>query len=275
MTTSVITPEMSSLKTRLKSTWESGDYGHFSKYLEKGALEFFNRLNLKPGTKLLDIACGAGQLTIPAARKGIDVTGLDLASNLVAQAKAKATAAGLDIKIMQGDAEDLPFADNAFDTTLSLIGAMFAPRPDLVAAEMVRTCKPAGKVIMGNWTPEGFVGQMFKVVGKFAPPPAIMPSPLLWGNENVCRERFGHAIKDLKITRHLYPLEYPFGPAKVADFFFEFYGPTNRAMAAQTDDSKKKAFREEMADLWSHHNKASGDQTQVLGEYLEVIGIKA
>ena len=150
-----MTPEMSALKTRLKSTWESGDYGVFAKYLEKGALEFFDRLNLRPGTRLLDVACGAGQLTLPAARRGIVVTGLDLAANLVLQARARAAAEGLKIQFDEGDAEDLPYADASFDAVMSLIGAMFAPRAELVASEMIRVCRPGGRIIMGNWTPEG------------------------------------------------------------------------------------------------------------------------
>ena len=175
MNSSTMTPEMSALKTRLKSTWESGDYGVFAQYLEKGALEFFDRLNIAPGTRLLDVACGAGQLTLPAARKGINVTGLDLAANLVQQARNKAAAEGLEIRVDEGDAEALPYPDASFDVVMSLIGSMFAPRPERVASEMVRVCVVGGKIIMGNWTPEGHIGQMFKVIGKHAPPPPISP----------------------------------------------------------------------------------------------------
>jgi ubiquinone/menaquinone biosynthesis C-methylase UbiE len=149
-----MTPEMKALKDKLKITWQSGDYGIFAKYLEDGALEFFNRLNLQPGTRLLDIACGAGQLTIPAAQRGIKVTGLDLAANLVQQARARAAAEGLsEVEVHEGDAEDLPYEDASFDVVLSLIGAMFAPRPERVASEMIRVCKPGGMIVMGNWTP--------------------------------------------------------------------------------------------------------------------------
>jgi SAM-dependent methyltransferase len=166
MTTTMMTPEMSTLKTRLKTTWESGDYGVFAKYLEKGALEFFDRLNIPPGTRLLDVACGAGQLTLLAARKGIQVTGLDLAANLVQQTRAKAAEEGLKIQVDEGDAESLPYPDASFDVVMSLIGSMFAPRPELVASEMIRVCRSGGRIVMGNWTPEGHIGQMFKVIGK-------------------------------------------------------------------------------------------------------------
>src|SRR4029077_12883351 len=138
--TSTLTPEMSALKTRLKTTWESGDYGVFARFLEQGALEFFERLDIPPGTRLLDLACGAGQLTLPAARKGINVTGLDLAANLVEQARARAAEEGLTLQVDQGDAEELPYRDRSYDVVMSLIVVMFAPRPQLVASEMVRVC---------------------------------------------------------------------------------------------------------------------------------------
>ena len=175
------TSAMSALKTRLKATWESGDYGVFATYLEKGALEFFDRVNIPSGVRLLDVGCGAGQLTLPAARKGIQVTGLDLAGNLVQQARTKAADEGLTIQVDQGDAEDLPYPGASFDVVMSLIGSMFAPRPDLVASEMCRVCRPGGKIIMGNWTPEGHIGQMFKVIGKHVPPPPVCSVSALVG----------------------------------------------------------------------------------------------
>lgn len=266
-----MTPEMSQLKTRLKTTWESGDYGVFAKYLEKGALQFFDRLNLAPGTRLLDVGCGAGQLTIPAARRGIKVTALDLAANLVEQAREKAKAEGLVAQIEQGDAEALPYDDASFDVVMSLIGSMFAPRPELVAAEMIRVCAPGGRILMGNWTPEGHVGQMFKAIGKHVPPPANFPSPLLWGNEATVRERFGSSVKDLKITRYMYPFEYPFAPSKVVDFFNEYYGPTNRAYGSLSEDGRR-AMHEDLTALWTRNNLATDGTTRIESEYIVVDG---
>lgn len=266
--------EMDGLKTRLKATWESGDYGIFAKYLEKGALEFFERLDLAKDTVLLDIGCGAGQLTLPAARKGIKVTGLDLAANLVEQARARAKSEGLKIQVDQGDAEALPYRDGTFDVTMSLIGSMFAPRPELVASEMIRVCKSGGRVIMGNWTPEGHVGQMFKIIGKHVPPPSIFPSPLMWGNEDTCRLRLSHGTRDLKITRRLYPFEYPFGPAEVVDFFIQYYGPTLRAHSS-LGEAGKKALHADLTDLWTKNNIGSPTACRVAAEYLEVVGIRS
>jgi SAM-dependent methyltransferase len=271
--TTTMSPDMSALKTRLKATWESGDYGVFAKYLEPGALEFFDRVNIAPGTTLLDVACGAGQLSLPAARKGIRVTGLDLAANLVQQARAKAALEHLEIRFDEGDAESLPYPDASFDAVMSLIGSMFAPRPELVAAEMVRVCRPGGRIVMGNWTPEGHIGQMFRVIGGHVPPPSIFPSPLLWGKEATVRERFGSAVRDLQITRHLYPFEYPFEPVKVVDFFIEYYGPTNRAYGSLSEDGRA-ALHRDLTALWSQNNVATDGTTRVLAEYIQVMGIK-
>jgi len=150
-----MTLEMESLKTRLRTTWMSGDYGYFAKYLLPGAMDFLNRLDIAPGTRMLDVACGAGQIAIPAARAGVDVTGIDIAANLIDQAQARARAEKLDVRFDEGDAERLPYADASFDLVVSLIGAMFAPVPERVAAELVRVCRPGGRIVMANWTPEG------------------------------------------------------------------------------------------------------------------------
>lgn len=273
MTQDTTSSEMSSLKLKLKSTWEAGDYGVFAKYLEPGALEFFERLKIPAGTKLLDVACGAGQLTIPAARKGIRVTGLDLAQNLVDQARQRARQEKLDIEIVQGDAESLPYPDAAFQVVLSLIGAMFAPRPELVASEMTRVCAPGGKIIMGNWTPTGHVGQMFKIIATHVPHPSIFPSPVLWGDEKIVRERLQIGVHDLQITPYLYPLRYPFSPEEVVDFFIKFYGPTNRAYHGLATDTRA-SLKEDLIELWTVNNRASDGTTDVLGEYVEVIGIR-
>ncbi len=171
------------------------------------------------GLGLLDIACGAGQLDFPAARAGGIVAAADIATNLIEQAQARAKAERLTSRFEEGDAEDLPFDDGAFDVVFSLIGAMFAPRPDRVAAEFVRVCRPAGRIVMGNWTPSGFIGQMFKTNGKHVPPPAGMPSPVLWGNEATVRERLRDGIADLRLTKRMYPFKYPFPPSEVVDFF--------------------------------------------------------
>jgi len=270
-----LTPEMEALKTRLKATWMSGDYGHFATYLESGALEFLSRINIEPGARVLDVACGAGQTAIPMSRAGAKVTGVDIATNLIEQARARAQAENLDARFEEGDAEMLPYEDGSFDIVVSLIGAMFAPRPDLVAAELKRVCRPGGKIIMGNWTPTGFVGQMFKIHGKHVPPPAIMPSPVKWGDEEIVRERFKDGISHLKLSRRLYPFRYPFPASEVVEFFRTYYGPSYKAFAAlESLYEKQDALRRELEQLWAEHNTAIDGTTSIDSEYLEVVAIR-
>lgn len=168
----------------------------------------------------------------------------------------------------------MPYENAFFAVVMSLFGAMFAPRPEMVAAEMLRVCRPGGKIVMGNWTPAGHIGQMFKVVGKYVPPPAIFPSPLLWGDAAKVQERFGEGIRDLRITPYLYPLRYPFPPAEVVDFFVAYYGPMLRAFAS-LDDAAKVTFKEELTELWTRNNRATDGTTDVMSEYLEVVGTRA
>ena len=267
---STINPEMESLKTRLKSMWMAGDFGEIAKHIETGAEEFIARLELKPGTRLLDVACGSGNLAIPAARAGAIVTGVDIAPNLLEQARARAASEGLTIQFDEGDAENLPYPDAAFETVVSMFGAMFAPRPELVAAELVRVCRPGGRIAMANWTPEGFVGQMFKITGKHVPPPPNMPSPIKWGDEETVRERLRDGIADLQLTRRMCPFEYPFPPADVVESFRLYYGPTRRAFEALDDDGQA-ALRTDLEHLWTEHNQATDNTTYGEGEYLEVI----
>jgi ubiquinone/menaquinone biosynthesis C-methylase UbiE len=264
-----ISPEMEALKTRLKATWESGDYAHFAHYLEDGALQFLSRLQVLPGTEMLDVGCGAGQIAIPAAQAGARVTGVDIAANLIARARERAAAAGVDARFDEGDAENLPYPDASFDLVVSLIGAMFAPRPDLVAAELLRVCRPGGRIAMANWTPEGHVGQMFKVIGSHVPPPPLMVSPLKWGDTATVRDRLAPGARNITTEKRLYPMRYPFPPAEVAQFFFDYYGPTLRALAA-LDETKKTALRQDLVELWTKNNVATDGTTLVQSEYLEV-----
>ena len=168
------------------------------------AEDFIERINLKPGTKVLDVACGTGNQSIPAARAGADVIGLDIAPNLLEQARKRAADENLKIEFVEGDAEKLPYEAARFDVVLSMFGAMFAPRPEVVASELLRVCRPGGLIAMGNWTPDGFVGQMFQITGKHAPPPPGLPSPVLWGVEKVVTERLNQGagkIARLEMTR--------------------------------------------------------------------------
>lgn len=266
--------EMEALKARLKATWMSGDYAHFAKPMEPGAHEFLARIAVPPGTEMLDVGCGAGQIAIPAAKAGVHVTGVDIAANLIQQAQSRALAEGLTVRFEEGDAEMLAYDDESFDVVVSLIGAMFAPRPERVAAELVRVCRPGGRIIMANWTPEGFVGQIFKTMGKHVPPPPLMPSPLLWGNESTVRDRLKEGVSSIQVSRQQYPFYYPFGPEEVVEFFRMYYGPTNRAFAS-IDINRQAALRQDLEQLWRNANRATDGTTLYDAEYLEVVAVKA
>ena len=267
-------PDMNALKTKLKATWMDGNYDRFSRAMERSAVEFLDRLEIKAGERLLDVACGSGQLGLIAARRGAKVSGCDIATNLIEVARGRAAAESLDARFDEGDAEDLPYPTASFDVIATIYGAMFAPRPERVAAELLRVCRPGGRIAMGNWTKEGFVGQMFKTIARFISPPG-MPSPLLWGDEATVRERFGAGVSDLRLTRVIYTFDYPMAPADVVEFFRENYGPTTRAFATLAEP-ERNALRNDLVTLWTTHNRATeANRTQVNAEYLEVVGIRA
>jgi len=264
--------ELHELKIRLKTTWMMGDYDNFSRFMEEDAEHFYQRLRITPGARLLDVGCGAGQLALIAARMGARVTGCDIAVNWLKRARVRAAAEGLDITFEEGDAEFLPYDDGEFDAVASLVGAMFAPRPDLVANELMRVCRPGGTIAMANWTPGGFIGKMFKAISKHIASPG-MPAPVLWGDEATVRERFREGIADLKLTRRDYHFDYPFPPDEVVEFYRMNYGPVARAFSS-LDVDRQDDLRRELVWLWSTHNKAAGEATKVDAEYLEVIAIR-
>lgn len=267
------TADMAALKSRYKTMWMSGDYAKFATYLVDGAMEFLAFSDITPGTKVLDVACGAGQTAIPMARSGNQVTGLDIAGNLIEVARKRARAEGLQIQFDEGDAEHLPYETGSFDVVFSLIGAMFAPQPLLVADELARVCRPGGRIIMGNWTPGGFVGQMFKTMAAHVPPPQGIPAPTLWGDEAVIRARLGKYVSELQLTRRMYPFKYPFGPAEVVEFFRAYYGPTNRAFSTMDADGQA-VLRHDLEQLWSRHNQSANGSLYLESEYLEVQAVR-
>lgn len=266
--------ELSALKTKLRATWIAGDFGQIARFYSSQAEDFIKRLDLKPGMTVLDVACGTGNLAIPAAKTGANVTGVDIAPNLVEQARENAKAAGLNARFDEGDAEALPYDDASFDAVVTMFGAMFAPRPELVASELKRVCRPGGRIAMANWTPGGFIGQMFKTTSAHVPPPAGMTSPVLWGVEETVRERLGEGISKLDTKLQKITWVFPFSPAEVVEHFRLYYGPTQKAFGA-LDEEKQAALRKDLEQLWATHNQATDGTTRVDAEYLEVIAARA
>jgi SAM-dependent methyltransferase len=268
--------DINALKGRLKATWMAGDFGLIAKSYESGAAEFVRRFGLSPGMQVLDVACGTGNLALPAARTGAGVTGVDIASNLLAQARMRAAAEGLNARFAEGDAEKLPYPDASFDAVISMFGVMFAPRPELAAAELLRVCRPGGTIALANWTPGGFVGQMFKTITSQVPPPIGVPSPLQWGDDVKVRERLGRGCAEIRISPQLIAFEFPLSPGEVVEFWRVYYGPTNRAFEALASDTPKQAaLRADLERLWTNQNRATSAATRVESEYLEVVATKA
>ncbi len=266
-------PEMDAIKARMHDVWVAGDFGEVARHLEHHAEDFMARRGLRPGMQVLDVACGTGNLALLAARAGARTCGLDIAENLVEQARARAAAAGLDIEFIEADAEDIPYEDASFDQVLSMYGAMFAPRPEVAAAELLRVCRPGGEVIMANWSDEGFVAEMFQVTGRYVPLPPGVPSPVLWGRPEQARARLGSA-PELEVTPIPVEFEYDFSPAETVEFYRRYFGPTQCAFAALDADGQA-ALRRDLEDLWSRYNQGGPGRTQVQAEYLEVVAHRA
>jgi len=256
------------LKQRLRATWMAGDFGEIAKRNSRGAEDFVERLHLRPGTKVLDVACGTGNQSIPAARAGAEVIGLDIATNLLEQARQRAADEKLKIEFIEGDAEKLPYDKARFDVVLSMFGAMFAPRPEVVASELLRVCLPGGLIAMGNWTPGGFVGQMFQITARHVPPPLGLPSPLLWGDEKVVAERLGGKTR-LEMTRQHLLFDYPFSPSETVAFFRKYFGPTQMTFA-RLDEAGQKALTADLTGHWTKNNLGDANHTSVKAEYLEI-----
>src|SRR5690348_12262424 len=267
-------PDINALKTRLRDTWMAGDFGVIARYAEAAEQEFIEHLNLKPGTRVLDVACGTGNTAIPAAHAGASVMGVDIASNLLVQARQRAQQAGVAAEFREGDAEQLDFPDASFDVVISVFGAMFAPRPERVTAEFLRVCRPGGTIAMGNWTPSGFAGQMFKTTAKHVPPPPGIPAPSLWGDENVVRQRFGSGARQITCTRRSLDFAFPFAPAEVVQLFRTYFGPTKVAFS-RLDSNGQAALASDLERMWTEQNQAKDGSTLIPAEYLEVHVIRA
>jgi len=265
---------MGALKERMKTTWMAGDFGQVARFTEQGAADFVERLPLRPGMQVLDVACGTGNLAMPAARKGVAVTGVDIAPNLLDQARKRADVEGLRIEFREGDAEQLLFPDASFDGVISMFGAMFAPRPELVASELVRVCRADGFIAMANWTVEGFVGKTFALMSRHVPPPPGLPAPVLWGNEDVVRERFARFGRQVQTSRQNLEFRYPFDSRGTVEFFRRYFGPTQMAFS-RLDEAGRAALAGDLENLWNENNRGTAKETMVTAEYLEVRVTKA
>ena len=257
------------LTARARAVWTGGDFLPIARSYAPGAQAFIDRLALRPGERVLDVACGTGNLAIPAARAFARVTGIDIAPNLIAQARLEARAAGCDVAFEVGDAEALPYLDGQFDTTVSMFGAMFAYRPERAAAELVRVTRAGGRVAMANWIPDGFIGKLLRAHTALVPPPPGVPSPLDWGHEGLARARLGGRVTSASFVRRTLELRFPMPPAAVTELFATCYGPTVATLRA-TGDAGARRLRRELTELFQEHNIAGDGTTTVVAAYLDV-----
>lgn len=257
------------LTARARAVWTAGDFLQIARSLEVGAREFVARLALRPGESVLDVACGTGNLAIPAARAGANVTGVDIASNLIEEARLEARAANCAVQFDVGDAEALPYATGQFDTTVTMFGAMFAYRPERIAAELVRVTRSGGRLAMANWTPQSVIGAMLRAHTAVVPSPSGIPSPLAWGEEKTVRGRFRGLVDSLTCTKRELQLRFPLPAAEVTELFATYYGPTVTTLRAAGPEGGRR-LRADLTALFQQHNQATDGTTTIVGEYLDV-----
>ena len=263
------TSDFEALKTRQHGAWSSGDYAIVGTTLQIVGEELCEALDLRSGQRVLDVAAGNGNATLAAARRWCDVVSTDYVGALLERGRLRATADGLAVEFKEADAEALPFHDSEFDAVLSTFGVMFTPNQDRAASELARVCKRGGKIGLANWTPEGFIGQLFKTLGKYLPPPAGAKSPALWGTEARIKEMFASSAGDIRAERRNFVFRYR-SPEHFLQIFRTYYGPVLKAFGA-LDAANQDALKRDILALIGTMNRA-GDGTMVLpGEYLEIV----
>jgi SAM-dependent methyltransferase len=269
-------PSLETIKGVMRATWIAGDFGVIARNTALAAEAFADRLCVRAGQRALDIACGSGNVSIPLARGGAIVTGVDIAPNLLEQARERAAAESLIVQFDEGDAEQLPYEDASFDVVTSMFGAMFAPRPEVVAAEMARVLKPGGLLAMANWNPESFTGQMFRLGASHVPPPPGIAPPVLWGDDATVKQRLEENFT--LIRTELIPIEFdlPFDPAGSVAFFRTYFGPS-QVMFSRLDEAGQAALARDLEALWSKANLAPDPEkhTLIRNEYRQVTAVRA
>jgi ubiquinone/menaquinone biosynthesis C-methylase UbiE len=257
------------IKTRQQAAWSTGDYAVVGTTLQVVGELLCEALDLKSGSRVLDVAAGNGNATLAAARRWCDVTSTDYVPALLESGRRRAVAEGHSIKFQEADVENLPFADGSFDVVTSTFGVQFAPNQEQAAREMARVCRPGGKIGLACWTPESFIGQLFKTIGKYVPPAAGLKSPAAWGAPARLQEIFGATAKEIKTARRDFVFRYRSAMHWI-EVFRTYYGPMNKTFAA-LDTEKQAAFMRDLVDLLEQGNR-SNDRTLVLpSEYLEVV----
>jgi ubiquinone/menaquinone biosynthesis C-methylase UbiE len=270
-TATTTTPDLEAVKATQRVTWGAGDYAVIGTTLQIVGESLCEAVDIAAGSRVLDVAAGNGNASLAAARRGADVIASDYVEALLDRAAARAAADGLPLTTRVADAEALPFADADFDAVLSTFGVMFTPNPARAAGELLRVCAPGGRIGLANWTPEGFVGRMFKIVGAHVAPPAGVPSPLAWGTEDRLHELLGSGAQVSVERRHF---TFRFRTAtEFVERFRTFYGPLVRAWEA-LDEAGRTSLRAELTALAEGAGRSNGNGLAIESEYLEVVATR-
>jgi SAM-dependent methyltransferase len=265
-------PNYAAIKQKQQATWASGDFAIVGTTLQIVGESLAEAADVRADERVLDVAAGNGNATLAAARRFAQVTSTDYVPALLDKGRARAQADGLEVRFLDADVEDLPFADGSFDVVLSTFGAMFAPDQRRTAREMMRVLRPGGRIGMANWTPAGFIGRLFKVIGKHLPPPAGLSSPALWGTEAHLAELFGEQAAHIRAERRVFNFRYR-SPAHWVQVFRDYYGPTHKAFAA-LDPAGQSALERDLVALLNELNVGGDASLVVPGEYLEIVVTK-
>jgi SAM-dependent methyltransferase len=271
-TVALLRPDLGTIKRRQQQTWASGDTGAIGTLLVPVAEGLCDRADLEAGWHVLDVATGTGNGAIAAARLGASAVGVDYVPASLERGRVRADVEGLDVALIEGDIESLPFADGSFDAVTSVFGAMFAPDHARAASEILRVCRPGGTIALASWTPDGFVGELFGVVSRHVPPPAGVPSPVLWGTEAHLRELFGARIDSLDVRDRTFTFRFSTADELVA-FLRRWYGPTRAAFAA-LERAGREELRRDLVSLVRRFDRLRGDAIAVPAVYAEAIAVR-
>lgn len=264
--------DFNAIKQRQQATWASGDYANIGVTLQIVGESLAEAVDLRAGERVLDVAAGNGNATLAAARRFAHVVSTDYVPHLLEKGAARARAEGLDIQFQVADAEALPFEDGSFDVALSTFGVMFTPEHARAARELTRVVRSGGRIGMANWTPESFIGDLFRIIASYVPPPAGTKSPMLWGSEPRIVELFGPMAADLRCERRIYNFRYH-SPAHWIEMFRNFYGPTHKVFAS-LEPARQTRLTEDITALLERLNVGGPSSLVVPSEYLEVVVTK-
>jgi SAM-dependent methyltransferase len=266
------TPDLAAVKQKQQAAWSSSDYAVIGTTLQIVGENLCEAADLLAGERVLDVAAGNGNATLAAARRWGRVVSTDYVPQLLERGRARAKAEGLPVEFRVADAEDLPFAEGSFDVVMSTFGVMFTPNQEKAAAELLRVCRSGGRIAMANWTPDGFIGQLFKTLGKHVPPAPGLKSPALWGSEPRLRELFGAGASDIQATRRQFNFRYR-SANHWLDVFRTWYGPVHKAFASLGD--KDAALEKDLLDLMATFNRKGDASLVIPSDYLEIVIVRS